>query len=105
MAIDPLDIAYIALGARRALTASPHAGTGLAACEGELGFVEACICHAGLLDRHWHAQADGFPGVWCYEVAEPFGEAFGQHLLAGGSPAEAEHLLRQIVDDGLKACS
>ena len=79
MAIDPLDIAYIALGARRALAGSPHAGLGLAACEGELGFVQACICHAGLLDRHWHALADGFPGVWCYEVAEPFGEAFGRH--------------------------
>ena len=52
MAIDPLDIAYIALGARRALAALPHAGLGLAACEGELGFVQACICHAGLLDRH-----------------------------------------------------
>ena len=105
MAIDSLDIAYIALGARRALAASPHAGAGLATCQGELGFVQACICHAGLFDRYWHALADGFPGVWCYEVAEPFGEAFGWHLLAGGSPAEAEHLLRQIVDDGLKACS
>src|SRR5690606_41608933 len=54
--------------------------------QGELGYVQACIKQAELLARAWHTCSDMFPGVWCYEVAEPFGLIFGRHLLAGGGP-------------------
>ena len=103
MAIDPLDIAYIAIGARQALDTAGNEDAGIYAFEGELDFVQACISQVERLDRHWHALADGFPGVWCYEVAEPFGHVYGRHLLAGGSPEDAERLLQEIVNGCLQS--
>ncbi|HEL3759497.1 TPA: hypothetical protein UMV36_003937 [Stenotrophomonas maltophilia] len=53
-----------------------------------------------MLDRVWQEQDDGFPGVWCYEVAEPFGYLYGEHLQQGGDPDAAEQILRGIVAAG-----
>ena len=96
MDVDPLDIAYIALGAKQALSSSrPSHGVG--AFDGELAYVQACIEHAGLLDEAWERCSDTFPGVWCYEVAEPFGFQMGKHLLHGGDAKEARSILDRIV--------
>jgi len=105
MAIDPLDIAYIAIGAQRAFAAASAANARQGTFEGELGFIEACISHADMLDRFWQLQDGGFPGVWCYDVAEPFGEAFGHHLLTGGLPTDAERILQAIVDAVAMPCT
>lgn len=98
--MDLLDVAYIAMGAKQALldAGDQHNGPQL---EGELGYIHACIDHVGLLDRLWEETSGEFLGVWCYEVAEPFGYAYGQHLLQGGDRPDAEKILRTIVTDGM----
>jgi len=95
--IDALDIAFIAIGARQALADSSAGLDAISRFEGELGYVQACIDQAALLDRVYHECDGTFPGIWCYEVAEPFGYAFGQHLLGNGNAAAAERILRDIV--------
>jgi hypothetical protein len=97
MPIDVLDIAYIAIGARQALADSPAGQDTISRFEGELGYVQACIDQADQLNRVWQEYAGTFPGVWCYEAAEPFGYAFGKHLQRGGNSADAERILRDIV--------
>ena len=99
--IDVLDIAYIAIGAKQALVHSPSGLDAISRFEGELGYVQACIDQAALLDRVWRACDEAFPGVWCYEVVEPFGYAFGQHLQRDGSAADAEGILRGIVAESI----
>lgn len=97
MAIDALDIAYIAIGAKQALKDSSDGDSAISGFEGELDYVQACIDQAGLLDRVWQECEGIFPGIWCYEVAEPFGYSFGKHLQLDGSSADAERILRAIV--------
>lgn len=96
MATDPLDIAYIALGAKQAL-ATTRPSNGVGPFEGELAYIRACIEHVELLDQAWEACSDTFPGVWCYEVAETFGHQIGNHLLRGGDPVTAQDILSGIV--------
>lgn len=92
MEVDQLDVAYIAIGAKQALDKSgaPYAKVPF---QGELGYVQVCIDQAELLTRAWRACSEVFPGVWCYEVAEPF----GKHLLAGGGPESAQSILNGVV--------
>lgn len=98
--MDILDVAYIAMGAKQALMEAEdlHSGPQL---EGELGYIQACIDHVGLLERLWQESNGEFPGVWCYEVAESFGYVYGQHLLQGGDRPDAEKILRGIVKEGM----
>ncbi len=79
MEVDQLDVAYIAIGAKQALDKSgaPYAKVPF---QGELGYVQVCIDQAELLTRAWRACSEVFPGVWCYEVAEPFGVAISQSM-------------------------
>ena len=97
MPVDTLDIAYIAIGAKQALADSEARHSGISTFEGELGYVQSCIDQAGVLDRVWQEVEGAFPGIWCYEVAEPFGYAFGKHLQRDGSSADAERILRDLV--------
>lgn len=99
--VDMLDVAYIALGAKQALIDAADDVGDSGADGGELEYVQACIDHAPLLDQVWREVVGTFPGVWCYEVAEPFGYAFGQHIRRGGSASEAERILRTIVTASL----
>jgi hypothetical protein len=98
--MDILDVAYIAIGATRALAEAGDQHNGPQG-DGELGYIQACIEHVVLLDRLWQETNGEFPGVWCYEVAEPFGYAYGQHLLQGGDRPDAEKILRGIVTEGM----
>lgn len=94
--MDTLDVAYIAIGARQALLElGNHAHCDH--LDGELGFIGACIRQADLLDRIWREVGGELSCEWCYEVAEPFGLAYGRHLLQCGNPKEAENILRSIV--------
>ena len=105
MPTDALDTAYIALGAKQALKDSPAGDSAISGFQGELDYVQACIDQAGLLDRVWQEYEGIFPGVWCYEVAEPFGYSFGEHLQLDGSSADAERILRAIVVASMSAAA
>ena len=98
---DPLDIAYIAMGARQALAEWRDGPPAPFPFEGELAYIEACIEQAPALQRAWEAVQDRLDFVWCYEVAEPFGLAYGRHLLQGGGPDAAAGLLHDLVGDAL----
>lgn len=78
-ACDPLTLAYVALGAGRALDARKR--TGCQTAGGELEFISDVITHAPLLDAM--ATDRDFHAVFVYEVAEPFGEQLADHLLDG----------------------
>lgn len=101
MSVDLLDVAYIAIGAKRALDRS---GLGYSEMpfEGELAYIQACIDQAPLLGQAWQGCSDGFPGVWCYEVAEPFGLAFGGHLLKRRDSDYAKPILERIVASAIE---
>lgn len=98
---DPLDIAYIAIGAKRALAEWREGAPAPFPFEGELAYIEACIEQAPALQRAWEAVQDRWDFVWCYQVAEPFGLAYGRHLLQGGGPDAATGLLHDLVGDAL----
>ena len=98
---DPLDIAYIAMGARQALAEWRDGPPAPFPFEGELAYIEACIGQAPALQRAWEAVQDRWDFVWCYQVAEPFGLAYGRHLLQGGGPDAATGLLHDLVGDAL----
>ena len=98
---DPLDIAYIAMGARQALADWRDGPPKAFPFDGELAYFEACIEQAPALQRSWESVQDRWDFVWCYEVAEPFGLAYGTHLLEGGGPEAAARLLHDLVDEAL----
>lgn len=77
---EPLTIAYIAIGAKTALKKAQERGNGpnMDRFGGELGFFDAAIEHALLLDRL--ADDQDLDGCFSYEVAEPFGERVGALL-------------------------
>lgn len=102
MPIDPLDVGYIAIGARRALEGAPGELRTLSCFEGELAYVQACIDQADLLACAWDEYEGAFPGVWCYDVAEPFGHAFGKHLQEGGASTDATRILGGIVEECMR---
>lgn len=101
MTVDDLDVAYIAIGARQALDKSAI-GYSEMPFEGELAYIQACIDQAPLLGKAWQDCSNEFPGVWCYEVAEPFGQAFGRHLLLRGDCGRAQSILEGIVASAMK---
>ncbi|MBB6600307.1 hypothetical protein [Luteimonas sp. MC1825] len=104
MDVDQLDVAYIAIGAKRVLDRSAL-GYSKMPFQGEWAYVQACIDQAERLGREWQACSKVFPGRWCYEVAEPFGMAFGRHLLAGGSLDQAACILDRIIATAMKTTS
>lgn len=94
--IDPVDTAYLAIGAMKAweeLPMPPREFEG-----GQRAFVSEVIGHAQLLANKWQGCSEEFPGVWAYEVAEEFGERAGALLLAGEALNAAE-----LVDELIAA--
>lgn len=84
---DPLTVAYVAMGASKAIRGCEF---GVLPAEvsdhfsGELGFIQAVTDEAWRLDAVAYAleERGGLDGVFCYEVAEPFGEHFAKALIA-----------------------
>lgn len=95
-ATDPLTIAYIAMGAATALTANRAKGGELTG-GGELEFIDELIRHAPMLDRL--AEGKEFDGVYCYEVAEPFGKQVAERMIDGDylSPQDAEVVASELI--------
>ncbi len=83
---DDLTIAYLAMGAKAALMR--HNGLPEGYCGGEIEFIGAVTEHAKLLDEAFltHFGGQGFPGVYAYEIVEPFGEAWAEAMYT--SPQE-----------------
>lgn len=104
---DPLDIAYLALGAGAALedfwtNAGPDAE--LPVCGGELEFIRAVIQHAPMLDKIWSQVKDDYAGVWAYEVAEEVGHSLATRMLATGQLVplhDVEAFIRTAIKPGL----
>lgn len=88
MKIDTGTIAYIAMGAKLALLASPDADHPRFQCEMDL--IGEAIRHAPLLDELFESHAEEFAGVFYYDVAEPFGFAYMNELLDGNGYAGDE---------------
>lgn len=84
--VEPLTIAYVAMGAGQAIRACGHLPSEVAdRYNGQLGFIEAVIDKAWRLDavvRAIEANQGGLDGVYVYEVAEPFGERYAEALIA-----------------------
>lgn len=99
---DPLTIAYMAIGAQEVLDCNKEGGRVLVA--GQLDFIGDVIEHAKMLDDIADGYTD-FSGVFCYEVAEPFGQYLANLLLLEDTidvekaRAEATKLVRAIVDE------
>lgn len=86
--IDPLDIAYLALGAKAAL--EEHLKEKVAITRGELEYIGEVIQYAPLLERIYREIEDEWGGVWAYDVCEPVGEIIGARLLEGEAVTEQD---------------
>ena len=96
---EPLTIAYMAVGAVKAWTEADH-DCRFHCAHGQLEFVEVIIEHALLLDRladQVDAQG-GFAGVFCYEVAEPFGYKLGLRTI-NNLDLRVEELAADLIKD------
>lgn len=81
--VDPVDVAYLAIGANQAWTEA-HEALRNSIDGGQQGFIEEVIQAGGpALADLWDLQADHFQGVWYYEVSEPLGLAIGKAVLNG----------------------
>lgn len=100
---EPLTIAYIAMGAHEAIREHPEGCLPDAVADaysGQLGFIDACIDHALMLDRAWDSTGGG-NATFAYDVAEPFGEAIATDLIAcavnGTTPVNPTILAETII--------
>jgi len=95
---DPSTIAYVAIGAHDAIKECPRGVIPESVAvqhDGELGFIEAVIKHALLLDRMADAKNNELSCVFCYEIAEEFGHAYAKALInANGTTPSAEDIAR-----------
>lgn len=90
---DPLDIAYLAIGAN---TAWGELDDSHRRFEGQLDFVSEVIGHASMLTLLADELGEDIQVVWAYEVAEELGVEIGRALLSGkkfDAKAMAERLV------------
>lgn len=94
---DELTLAYVVKGATKVLLAA-NPRPDLDAFSGETGFIQEVIGQALLVDRvaDWFDAASQHTGVFCYEVAEPFGESYATALL-GAAAVDPKAILRQVM--------
>lgn len=94
---DPLTTAYLAIGAVHVLDKNRH--TDLSDWDGELGFIAEVIQHADALDQAGYAAGEAIDHiVWCYEIAEQFGERLATMLLNHIVFNPAEEIARIIQE-------
>jgi len=97
---DDLTLAYVTKGAfKTLLAAKPYPD--LDAFEGEMGFIQEVISQALLVDQvaDWFDAVNQHTGVFCYEVAEPFGESYATALLLRTTTVDPKAVLRQTMID------
>jgi hypothetical protein len=96
---EDLTIAFLGIGVELALASSPGP-VDLDPFEGRVGFVQAVIEHALLLDRvaDWFDEREGHPGVFSYDVAESFGVEYAR-LLVGSKSRDVDPatVLRDVM--------
>lgn len=97
---DPLTLAYIAIGAARALDIRGGLKDDQSdEFEGELGFISKIIEHSDALDQAGYAEGDALNHVvWCYEIAEEFGSMMANDLLSGNEVC-AKLMIRHIIKE------
>lgn len=94
--VDPLDIAYLAIGAEEGLKEYQDALGDISQQE----VIETVIAFADNLRRAWAALGDSDVGVWCYEVSEPLGTWIVEQWAARGacpSSAEVDEYIHEVV--------
>lgn len=72
--------------------------------EGHVEFVFQCTQHAELLEnlfREFRDKQGDCPGVFAYEVCEPFGAEYGTALLRDEKP-DAEAIARRLCEELFK---
>lgn len=98
---DDITVAYMGMGFA-SFRQAHHARTGsYPSFEGELEAVTSVIEHAVLADTigdHFDA-IDGHPGLFTYDVSEPFGQALAALLYADGELTDdaAKHALLDVM--------
>lgn len=99
---DDLTIAYIAIGVEHALQAfraSDPFKDPIPGC-GHIEIIDRVIEYALMLDRLADAEAreGGFTGVFCYDVAEAFGDTYATALFHGEEP-DADALAAKLIKE------
>lgn len=95
--VDPVDIAYLALGAHQAWAQANDAQRD-SLDGGQTEFVEEVVQAAPTLAALWDAQDDDSLGSWYYEVSEPLGLAIGKAIIEGAL-YDVEELARPLIRD------
>ena len=79
---DPLDAAYLAIGAARELD---RLGKHRALDVAELDVIALAVEAAPILQKLWEEQGEDWAGVWAYDVAEPLGAWIAREYVADES--------------------
>ncbi len=99
VSIDIMDVAYIAIGVRRAIGDDIHIPAVLNM--GEIAIVESVIDHTPLLGQLWLTYGERYEGPWAYRVAEQFGFQYTNEWAMTGVEPDAERLAAALVNAGL----
>jgi hypothetical protein len=95
------DIAFLALGAASYLRKN-NLDTDLSFIGGYMGLIRKVISYAPLLAQRWNKiGADGFDGVWLYDVTRRFGHDLAEAFLAKND-ADPASILNLIISYELK---
>lgn len=95
---DPLDTAYLAIGAARMLDKLPRARA--LHDKGELDIIQLAIDAAPALQAAWNELGEEWDGVWAYDVAEPVGQSVVMYELGNSldsSPAGYARIVREVI--------
>lgn len=97
---DPLDVAFIAVGAAAVYDADKWSTAGTA---GQMDYIQQCIDHAGKLYAYLGHHPAVFDTVcYAYEIAEEFGKLYGRTLCETGTAdwrAVADEILAGLEKD------
>lgn len=83
---DKLTIAYLAIGAHTALREAIEKTQQFKAIVegGELEFIDKVIGEAQRVDDAFIVYDGRFAGIFCYDIAEPYGEWYAQRIMEQG---------------------
>ncbi len=90
---DPLTIAFIAIGVNNALRNADGLPTTFQG--GQLEFVDEIITYSNEIEL---LCPNDWGGVFCYDVAEPFGELFAEQWILTGVKPDVAVIARQIFE-------
>lgn len=95
---DPLDLAYVAIGAAFAWDTCNGPGTWKG--EGHLDYIGRCTAPAVLdyLQETYDTVKEVYGGVWVYDVCQPFGEQYGAAILTN-EEADFQAFIDDLVKD------